>query len=328
MFILSMSKNTPFIAHHFLRMASLQNLSIAYYCCVFAPSTSQKLSHSKRGILKRERYTKKLSLWLLLICFCPLIYAQTTIKILQLRHRTAEEIAQILRPLLDTHETVIADGFQLIVKADPQQLDEIEQLIKSLDKKQHRLIITVAQGNESSLKQLDAGIKVRINSFKNNRISKNSSIGGHFYQSTSSETDKNIQFIQTLEGQAAHIQFGEHRPYSENYISVDGNVVISTPQTRFRDVTSGFTVTPTLAKDSVRLKIAPWSNKLSRQGDSGVVKTRGATTTISAALGEWIRLGGQIDSQSYRENSLLSTRRSTEKARGNIHVRVDDLDGE
>ncbi len=51
-------KNTPFIARHFLRMASLQNLSIACYCCGFASSHSQKLSHSKQGILKRERYNQ------------------------------------------------------------------------------------------------------------------------------------------------------------------------------------------------------------------------------------------------------------------------------
>ena len=263
----------------------------------------------------------------MLICFCPLIYAQPTIKILQLSHRPAEEIAQIVRPLLDTNETAIADGFKLIVKADPRQLDELEQLIESLDVKRHRLIITVAQGNESSLKQLDARIKIRINFLQKNRTGGNTRIGGHLYQSTGSETDKNIQFIQTLEGQAAHIQFGQEVPYSENNISIDGNLIISTPRIQFRDVSSGFTVIPTLAEDSVRLKIAPWSNKLSKQGN-GVVKTQDATTTINAALGEWIRFGGQIDNQSYRDDSLLSTRRSTGKTRSNIYVRVDDLDKE
>ena len=40
----------------FLRIALLQSLAIAHYYCVFAPSSSQKSTHSKRGILKRERY--------------------------------------------------------------------------------------------------------------------------------------------------------------------------------------------------------------------------------------------------------------------------------
>ena len=49
-------KNTSFIARIFLRIALLSSLAIACYYCTLTPSSSQKPTHSKRGILKRERY--------------------------------------------------------------------------------------------------------------------------------------------------------------------------------------------------------------------------------------------------------------------------------
>jgi hypothetical protein len=51
-------KNTPFIARIFLQIALLSSLAIACYYCTLTPSSSQKSTHSKRGILKRERYIK------------------------------------------------------------------------------------------------------------------------------------------------------------------------------------------------------------------------------------------------------------------------------
>ena len=274
-----------------------------------------------------SKMTNPVMKYFFMICFCPFTYGQSTIKILQLHHRPAEEIARIVRPLLGTNETVTADGFQLIVKADLRQIEDMEQLIKTLDKKRHRLFITVAQGKASSLKALDAGIRIRTSLFRKKGAARQTSIGGHLYQSSGSEQDQNTQFIQTLEGQAAHIQFGQQVPYPETVISAGNTIVMTVPGTQFQDVTTGFTVVPTLNGDSVRLKISPWARKLSTLND-GTMETQETVTTVRTALGEWVRLGGQTDNQSLRHRGILSTTRTTGKTRNDIFVRVDDLDGE
>lgn len=252
---------------------------------------------------------------------------QNVLEIIPLSHRPAEEMAKIIRPILDKNETVIATGFKLIVKVSPARLEEIRGLIGQLDTKVHRLMITVTQGNDFTLEQLNAHsrINVRIgdNESEGNRIQ----VRGHYYQTESKGDFGSTQRLQTMEGSPAIIRIGEEFPVYYYSTYQYGGEIEFTGGTEYREATTGFEVIPRLTGKQVILEISPWSDRRSTLGN-GSIDTQSAHTTIRASLGEWVEIGGQVETKSLGKTGLFSRTQTTGKQRHRIFVKVDDLDQE
>jgi type II secretory pathway component GspD/PulD (secretin) len=114
------------------------------------------------------------------------------------KHRLAEDIAALVRPSLESGETVITGSGLLIIKATPDHIDKIRNLVQQLDTPQRRLLITVAQGRGLTTEELGASFGGRREGLK-----------GHIYQTDTQGLGQQIQRIQTMDGQSARIDFGE-----------------------------------------------------------------------------------------------------------------------
>ena len=117
----------------------------------------------------------------------------------------------------------------------------------------------------------------------------------------SSNDSQNAHFVTTLEGSPALIQTGQAIPYlySSGFYG-DG--------IDYRDVSSGFYVTPRTNGDRVTLDIAPQLEHADPQ-NRGVIDTRRAQTSASGRLGEWIPLGGANEAASGDDRELLAQTR-------------------
>ena len=81
------------------------------------------------------------ALLLLILAFSA--YAQQSLEVIPLRHRTADQVLDTLRPLIEPGGTMTGQGNQLIVRASPGNLAEIRRALDAIDRPQRRLQISV-----------------------------------------------------------------------------------------------------------------------------------------------------------------------------------------
>ena len=242
---------------------------------------------------------------------------------IELRHRLPEEVAQIIKPMLEPNEIVIPNRSGLIVKATRERLTEINGLVQELDRKQTRLLITVSQGRGLSLETLNARAAVHA-SYREGDV--RSTGQGHFYQTDSRETGGQTQRVQTLDGQSAQVSFGEQVALPQaSYAYAYGGQAMVSQGIQYRETSTGFTVTPRLSGDQVVIDVAPWSERISRLG-VGTLETGSVHTQLRINLGQWVEIGGQLESREQNTSGPLAHRYSTRSETQKFFLKVEDLD--
>lgn len=172
--------------------------------------------------------------FLLLLWFvAPAALAQGTLEVIVLRHRTADQVIPVLRPLLEPGGALSGQFNQLIVRASPGNLAQIRAALDAIDRPARRL-----------------NISVRFDSAQ---------------ASARSARDEQVdQRLQVLEGGQAYISTGESRTYGQagtgfavmprvsgNYVTLD----IAAQQEAF---TRGGAIQGQRAMSSVSGRLGDW----------------------------------------------------------------------
>lgn len=157
----------------------------------------------------------KIALRSLLLCLLmlgmSLAVAAQDIAVIQLRNRPAEDLQPLLLPMLNGNDSLVPNHMQLIIKADPATIREIRGLVEQLDRRPHRLLISVAQGTNITAESLNAGIGVGTGPHGGVRVQGGIAASGRQHANRASQT------VQTLDGQLAMIQAGEDVPSRQGY---------------------------------------------------------------------------------------------------------------
>src|SRR5690606_12915480 len=84
--------------------------------------------------------------------------AELVLEVVPLRHRTAEQVLPVIRPLVPPPGT--ASGFQdsLIVRTTPAALAEVRRVLDAIDRPPRRLRVTVRQDAGAHRAEAGAGI--------------------------------------------------------------------------------------------------------------------------------------------------------------------------
>jgi len=266
----------------------------------------------------------KTAMWplLLALCFVALpALAQGTLEVISLRHRTAEQVIPVLRPLLEPGGALSGQYNQLIVRTSPANLAQLRAVLDAIDQPARRLTISVrfdaARDAARSAVQTDARISNR-----------GSSAELRLQDSNSHAAERVDQRIQVLEGGRALISSGESRPLRQRQVIQTPNGPVVQDTTVIQDASTGFEVIPRLSGSTVFLEIAPRREKFGEQfpsGASGAIRSERAASTVSGRLGEWIELGGVNSASSRAESGILSSRDASASAQRSIWVKVEEL---
>lgn len=270
---------------------------------------------------------------------------------IELRHRSAEELLPVIRPLLDRNEKVIGIGNQLVLRASPRNIQQIRRLLDSIDTPQRRLRITVMQGVDSdtaaSLTEVSGsvglgGARVTVPGGVNagaNTGGGSLSIGrgqdsviARVISTRSLENDKKTQQLLVMEGNRARVESGQSVAVPQRQVIQNswGTQVIDT--TVYREVSSGFYVLPRVNGDNVTLEIRTQNDSLAPNQNPNapdnypVTRIQNTSGRVSGRLGEWINIGG-MGQQGNLDNSTLSSRstsRLNEQRSVLIKVEEDD----
>lgn len=247
-----------------------------------------------------------------------LVKAQPVIEVISLQNRSGFEMEALLTPLLETGDVVNADGFNLIVKSSPEQLDKIRKLIEKLDTRLHNLLISVQQTSHKTAEQLNAESSLAISTGQIR-------MQGIVADTRDLDSLNTKQQIRILEGQPAHIQFGQMRPITNVnvYNSGYGYPAVS-HSTQLQEASTGFAVIPHLnGNNTVLLDIAPWSDRFLNNG--GLVM-QSVETTLNVPLGEWIEIGSKNDQQMANTHEFNGLNYNARNNDVRILIKVELLD--
>jgi len=109
----------------------------------------------------------KATTYLSLLFCCFAAWAQASLEVIDLRHTTAEQVLQALRPLLEPGGVLTGQRSQLIVRTSPANLVELRRALETLDAPARRLVIAVRFAGESAIERTEASVGVRGSRIKN-----------------------------------------------------------------------------------------------------------------------------------------------------------------
>ncbi len=261
-----------------------------------------------------------------LMIFCLLTFslfnqANADMQVISIKNRPATEIKELLLPLLQPDERIVASGSNLVLRATPDRLFEIQRIINNLDTPQENLLITVVQGSDISAEQFNLAAKVQAKINPTDRVNNSFQFNAKIRKTKSKDQQQNTQTLKTIDGQPAHIKIGSAHPVQDVYVTPSryGYPAVTT-ETHYLETSTGFVVTPRLVgQDQVILDIAPWSDSYNHQQ----IDTRDMHTVIRARLGEWIEIGGNTENFQSDSSSLLSEVRTTRTRNMRVLIKVD-----
>ncbi|MCX2545591.1 secretin N-terminal domain-containing protein [Pseudomonas sp. COW5] len=223
-------------------------------------------------------------------------------EIVPLKYHTSVDMLPVAQDFIGKDGQVSAYGNQLIVKAEPDKIQELKALLTQLDTAPKRLLITV-DTNENN-QQNTGDQQTRIINY-----------------STASR-DGGIQQIQASEGAPALIQVGQSVPITSSQTNSYGDY---SSQTQYRNVTQGFYVTASVTGDTVHLAISTNRDRMSQERPD-VVNVQSTDTTVTGRLGEWITLAG-VNRETQADKQGLARSYSTQgRDDMTLRVKVDTLD--
>ena len=273
------------------------------------------------------------------------------LEIINLKHRSAEELLPIIRPFLDSDEMVSGMNYQLILRASPRNIEQIKRLLDSIDTRPRRLKVTVMQDVDSDTAASMTEMSGSIGVGRNARIAVPGQGNGGVYAGGGSvsvgqgqdavnariistrtlENDHKTQQLQVMEGNRALVRTGQTVSVPQRQViqGAWGTQVIDT--TQYRDVSSGFYVLPRVNGDQVTLEISTQNDSLApnpnQNTGSGypVTRIQNTSSTVSGHLGEWINVGG-LGQQGNVDHSTLTSRSSSQiNEQRNVLIKVDEV---
>jgi len=249
-----------------------------------------------------------------------------SIQTIQLAHRPADEIMPVINPMLGPDDSLTGQGYQLFIRTSDSNLEQIKQMVSSLDRAAKMLLISVFQGNDRELRALgvsgdfqyqDSNANVSLGSTGEaakrgaevQYSTRNASAGAHTFSTRGRLSDNPIHQLRISEGSEGYIETGESIPYFSGSYWRGGRRGIVEGGVDYKDINTGFYVLPRVHGEQATLDVSPYKQSQSRKR-GGDIETQSASTRITGKLGKWLAIGGvagQTRSSSNRIGSYGST---------------------
>ena len=244
----------------------------------------------------------------LLVAIQPVaMLAADEIHVIALKHRTAQELIPVIRPLLGPTDAVSAMDYRLLVRASPKRLAEVERVVQQLDIARRNLTLSVRQGSQAENRGTSQGLSGEVDVGRDARVTLPRSTSDDRgaviehqsgdarlrYQTRTergSASDERTQTLRVQDGKPAYIRLGQSVPHVKRIIALSGRQLAVAQGVEYQNVVTGFEVLPRIQGERVQLDITPRLSSLADPA-SGLANFQELRTTVTVRLGEWIDLG-------------------------------------
>lgn len=242
--------------------------------------------------------------YLWLVFYCGVAWGQGSLEVIDLRHRTAEQVLPTLRPLLEPGGVLTGQRSQLIVRTSARNLTEIRRALDELDTPARRLVISVRFDDSAAASDSALEASGRISN-------RGARVEARATDARSASGERVDQRLQVLEGSRAFVAAGSSRPLSTR----DGTVV--------QDIDTGFAVVPRVSGSTVTLDIE--AQREAPGASPGSVQGQRSSSSVSGRLGEWVELAGTSGVSARDERGIVSSSRQRGSESRRIWVKVDEV---
>ena len=243
-----------------------------------------------------------------------------SVSVIELQHRPAEEVIPIVQPMLAPSDAITGTGFKLFLQSSPQTAARVRSMIEMLDTPARIMQVSVFQGSESSLREIAASARLRVESGATSYGTTGGSVSVDGISTQESLRQNPLHQVRVAEGNEAYIETGERIPYFYGAAFAGRRAVAGAVE--FQNVVTGFYVLPRIRGDNVFLEVSPFSSS-SSNNSGGNIETQAASTTISGSLGEWLLIGGVTEQVERSETGIGSTYATRGKDATGIWIKAD-----
>jgi len=265
-----------------------------------------------------------LSLALISVLASAPVLAEIEFKIISLQHRFASDLLPAITPMVGLDGTATGMNNQLILRAQPERMREIEALIEKLDAARVNRRITVSNSlqQDSQSSTFDASGTVRSGNVTISNSRRMQNTGGRLIveRSTSSTRQTGNQFINVLDGERAFISSGQIVPFTQEWVSITRRYVQIERFTDWREVTTGFAVRPRTIGNQVELEITP---RISSMNQQGFIDFNELSTIVSLNIGEWLDIGGTMQNKDEISRKILGSQSVSNSQNSRLLIKVD-----
>lgn len=256
--------------------------------------------------------------WVLIsVCLiaCPAL-AQS-LQVIDLKYRTAAEVIPVLQPLMQPGGALTGQDYKLFVRTSAANLRQLRAAVEQIDRRPNQLVVSVRRTTEQEVERERAQGSAVVSN-------RGAAVSVNATQSNAHDRSDGVASVQVIEGNSALISSGSDVPIVTAVAARGGRRPSAGAITEYRNLSSGFVVTPRVRGDQVMLDIEQQDERLT----NGTVQTQHLTTQASGPLGEWIRLGGVSETASTQQRGILSRQYSTQSDAREIWIRVEAVPGE
>jgi hypothetical protein len=262
------------------------------------------------------------------LCLCllaPVVYGITELKVITLQHRFAEDLIPTIQPMVGPEGRITGYQNQLIIRANPQNMAEIEKLVATLDAVQKNLKITISRKAEDSSQnsEISASGRKRIGDaeISTGRYPRNQQ-GARvdIEQRESRSFNNNLQHITVMDGREAFIAVGEIVPFTQEWVTLSRRYATIQNTTEFVEVTTGFAVRARSLGEIIELEITP---RVKQLNSNGFIDYESLSSIVQVNRGEWLDLGGLMQSKDEVSRAIFSRQSSRESTNNQLRVRVE-----
>ncbi|MDD2915587.1 MAG: hypothetical protein PHP70_09735 [Gallionella sp.] len=281
-----------------------------------------------------------LAVLVLLLCSVP---ALAELEVIALKHRSAEEVLPVIRPLLDKGDAASGMNYQLILRTSPHILAQIKEILESLDVAPRSLKITVMQNVDSETVARLTEVSGSVGVSREVRVSVPGSanngglnaelgqgrdrLGAKVISTRSLEDARNTQQLRVLEGNRALVRSGQSVAVPQRQVIQNqwGTRVIDS--TQYQEVNSGFYVLPRINGARVTLEISAQNDSLAPGGgDQPTLRVQQTSSTVSGRLGEWLEVGGLGQRKNNDDSGITTRSASRTNEQRSVLIKVEEVE--
>lgn len=241
--------------------------------------------------------------WILVLC----ILMQTAFaddvpaKVIQLRYIQADQVMQLMQPMLGAGEQMTGNGQTLIVKASPQTMASLREVLHRLDVPPVTFNITVYQGDPNFLSAQN-----------DNTVS---------YSTQSQAQTLQTQSVRVMSGGAAVVSSNQEVPI----VSSVGIGFFTGVDYQQHQIKNGFVIKPELQGSQVKLTISKLHQQMNPAGGQQF-DNQEVATTLMVPMNKWVLIGSAQGAAPVDNNAVISTAGRQFTQNSSLYVKVNVAD--
>ncbi len=237
---------------------------------------------------------------LILILLAGQAHAAKQLEVIQLNNRSAAEIVPLIQPLVDQDVSLVADGFRLLVRGNPPQIEQVRTLVSRLDQAPISLRLTLRTTRGGAANRSGAGVNGEVRN-DNGQIRGRGRV--EVYSTENEDEGTHVQHVRVTAGYPAYVHNDLQIPIVQRSGFVGRRGAGYSEQREYKTVPDGFYVLATAHGRNVTVRLAAEKAALTGAED-GPIETSGLTTTVTGPLGRWLSVGGVRQDESQQHHGL------------------------